>query len=564
VTDPQFELAATHPAAIAAWARRDPEGTAVRWKGAAGWEEWTRLEFAARCGRVAAALAAAGLVDDDRVGIVAPSSPAWVVVAEGAQGAGGITVGAYPTAAPAQLRYVFGHSGARFVFTGNAAITRNLVAVADELPELELVVVIDPDGLDDEELARVSTFADFLARADLPDDAAAAAYYDDRTAALEPDDLATIVYTSGTTGDPKGAVHSFRTIGQCADTVAVAMGYRPDDEYIVYLPLNHTAEQTYTVVMGAQVGWTLNFAQSMATLAADLVEVRPTVMFGVPRVFEKVREEIEIDPRREPGDGPLRRFGLDRLRVAVCGGAPLAEDLVEFFAAFGLRMCNTYGMTEAGGIAGAWDREPRPDTCGLPFPGVDLVVAHDGEALIKSHGLCLGYFRDPDATRDMFTPDGHLRSGDIVELTADGEVKVVDRKKDIIITAGGKNISPSAIEHALARSPYVNQAVVVGNDRRYIVALVEIAPDGVRELLDGTVSDETTFAELATHPRTVEAVDAAVRDLNLTLSQPEQIKRVALLSRQLLPSDPEVTPTMKVKRRPFEARYAEIIDELYA
>jgi long-chain acyl-CoA synthetase len=563
LADAAFELAPTHPAAIAAWAHRDSGGTAVRWKQDEGWAVWTRHQFAAQCGRVAAALADVGLEKGDRVGLVAASSQNWLIAAEGAQGAGGITVGAYPTAAPPQLAYVFGHSGSRFVFTGTAAITRNLLAVADDLPELEQVFVFDPSGLDDTELARVTPFADLLAGVALDDDAAARAY-DECTAALDPDDLATIVYTSGTTGDPKGAVHSYRTIGQCVDTVAVAMGYRPDDEYIVHLPLNHTAEQTYTIVMGAQVGWTLNFAQSMLTLPADLVDVRPTVMFGVPRVFEKVREEVEAAGPPAANVHPLQPFGLDRMRVAVCGGAPLAKDLVEFFAGFGLRMCNTYGMTEAGGIAAAWDREPLPDTCGVPFPGVDLVVADDGEALVKSHGLCLGYFRDPDATAAMFTADGHLRTGDVVELTADGEVRVIDRKKDIIITTGGKNISPSALEHSLARNPWINQAIVVGNDRRYVVALIEIAPDAVRELLGARVAPDATFVDLATHPDTLAAIDTAVNMLNVSLSQPEQIKRFAVLPRQLLPSDPEVTPTMKVKRRPFEARYADIIESLYA
>ena len=451
------ELAPTHPAAIAAWARRDPDGTSLRWNEDGTWRSQSRREFAVQCGRVAAALAAIGIERGDRVGIVGPSSPWWLTAALGAQAAGGVTVGAYPTSAPPQLRYVFGHSGARFLFVANAALLANVVAVLDDLPEVERVIVFDPTGIEDltgsvpeRHDSRIESLATFLDRADLSDDDAAA-YLHDVTATLDPDDLCTIVYTSGTTGEPKGALHSFRSISQCARTVIPAMGYRADDEYIVHLPLNHTAEQTYTVVMGSQVGWTMSFARSAATLADDLCDVRPTIMFGVPRIFEKVRTAIEEDPS-PPGENPLARFGLDRMRVAVCGGAPLPKETVSFFLGHGLRLCNTYGMTEGGAIACPWDRTPRPETCGIPFPGVEITVDDDGEILIRSDGLCLGYYRDPDASKALFTDDGFLRTGDLGRWS-DGELEIIGRKKEVIITSGGKNINPSGIENALHARP---------------------------------------------------------------------------------------------------------------
>jgi long-chain acyl-CoA synthetase len=539
---PSYELAPTHPAAIAAWARRDPDGTSMRAHDPARgeWRTWTRWQLAAACGRVARALADAGLQRGDRIGVVGPSNPAWLVAAEATQAAGGVTVGAYPTSAPSQLAYVFGHAGVRHVFAGDADLAARVESVRDRLPDLERVFLFDELALD------------------APAEHAAVEHLAEVTAQLRPEDIATIVYTSGTTGDPKGAVHSFRTIGMVAETVGPAMGYRTDDEYIVYLPLNHTAEQTYTVVLGAQSGWTLNFARSVATLPDDLRTVRPTVMFGVPRIFDKVREAMEAGGG---GEG-LAAFGLDRLRVAVCGGAPLARELVEFYAARGIRMCNTYGMTEGNAIASAWDRPPQGDTCGVPFPGVDLRFEDDGEILVRSQGICLGYYRDPEATAEMLTPDGFCRTGDIGRLTDDGEVQVVDRKKDIIITTGGKNISPSAIEHRLTSSPFLNQAVVIGNGRNFLTAVLELAPDAVGAALG--LDPVPPLAQLVGRPDVAALVDDAVAGANAELSRPEQVKRWALLERPLTPGDPEVTPTLKVKRRAFEARHAALIDALYA
>jgi long-chain acyl-CoA synthetase len=554
------ELAPTHPAAIAAWEQRDPDGIALRWNEDGTWRSQTRRDFAVQCGRVAAALAATGIERGDRVGIVGPSSPWWLTAARGAPSAGGVTVGANPTSAPPQLRYVFGHSGARFLFVANAALLANVLAVLDELPEVERVIVFDPTGFVPDPAGRVESLTAFLDRPGLSD-AHAAAYLHDVTATLDPDDLCTIVYTSGTTGEPKGALHSFRSISQCARTVIPSMGYRVDDEYIVHLPLNHTAEQTYTVVMGSQVGWTMSFARSAATLADDLCDVRPTIMFGVPRIFEKVRTAIEDDPS-PPGENPLARFGLDRMRIAVCGGAPLPKETVSFFLGHGLRLCNTYGMTEGGAIACPWDRTPRPETCGIPFPGVEITVDDDGEILIRSDGLCLGYYREPDASKALFTDDGFLRTGDLGRWS-DGELEIIGRKKEVIITSGGKNINPSGIENALTRDPYINQAVVIGNDRNYLVAVVELAAIPVQEFLAAQGVTTASFEDMVARREVAELVAAAVEAVNEGLSRPEQIKRFAILPRQLAITDPELTQTMKIKRPQFEARYAELIEPLY-
>jgi len=284
-------------------------------------------------------------------------------------------------------------------------------------------------------------------------------------------------------------------------------------------------------------------------------------MFGVPRIFDKVRSAIEDDPP-PPDESPLARFGLDRMRIAVCGGAPLAKETVSFFLQHGLRLCNTYGMTEGGAIACPWDRTPRPETCGVPFPGVEITIADDGEVLLRSSGLCLGYYRDPGATASMFTDDGFLRTGDLGRWN-DGELELVGRKKDVIITSGGKNVNPSGIQNALTRNPYINQAEVVGNDRNYLVAVIELATVPVEELLAARGTTVSSYGELSARPEARELVADAIATVNATLSRPEQIKRFAILPRPLALGDPELTQTMKVKRAEFEARYAELIEPLY-
>jgi long-chain acyl-CoA synthetase len=250
--------------------------------------------------------------------------------------------------------------------------------------------------------------------------------------------------------------------------------------------------------------------------------------------------------------------------VTVCGGAPLQPELVEFFAAHGVKMVNCYGMTEANAVAAAWDRPARGDTCGVPFPGVDLRLEPDGEVLVKSDGICRGYYRDPDATAELFSADGYVRTGDIGELTEDGELRLVGRKKEIIITAGGKNMSPGLIEHELTKNPYVNQALVIGEGRRHLVAVLEPSLEAFAEYFAARKEPTPAYAELIRHPAVDALLAAAVDEANRGLSHPEQIKRWAPLPRPLALGDPELTPTMKIKRRVFEDRHAELIEQLYA
>jgi long-chain acyl-CoA synthetase len=548
----------THPAAVVAGARREPSRVAVRFKRGQSWVEWSRIRLVEAVVAAARSLLELGLQTGDRVGVFAPSGVDWYIAALGVQSAGGIVVGAYPTSATPQIEYLFAHSGARFVFAGNADQARKVHAIRSSVP-IEQVIVFDPSSLTPDERTEVLAWDDF-ARVELRGDEAVA-YLDAITERLVPSDLCTIVYTSGTTGDPKGAMHSFETIGQVSYTVAPALGYTEADDYLVYLPMNHTAEQANSLVCGSALGWTLNFG-SLETLADDLLSIRPTVMFAVPRVIEKLRTLLTEQSEGSEGSDALTSIGLERMRILLAGGAPLAADVLSYFADFGLLIRNGYGMTEGGGICMPWATPPRTDTVGTPLPGVEMKLADDGEVLIRSSGLCLGYYRDEATSAEIFDEDGFLRTGDVGEWSDDGELRLIDRKKDLIITKGGKNIAPSGIEHLLKLSPYINQAILIGSDRPYVVALFELAPESItpwaiEHHLDPSVAALASSADVRA------LLQQHVDIVNGQLSPPEQVKRFAILPSVLAPSDPALTPTMKIRRSAFTDRYRDLIDALY-
>jgi long-chain acyl-CoA synthetase len=283
----------------------------------------------------------------------------------------------------------------------------------------------------------------------------------------------------------------------------------------------------------------------------------------VPRVIEKLRTLLTAQSEGSKGRDALTSIGLERMRILLAGGAPLAADVLSYFADFGLLIRNGYGMTEGGGICMPWATPPRTDTVGTPLPGVEMKLADDGEVLIRSSGLCLGYYRDEATSAEIFDEDGFLRTGDVGEWSDDGELRLIDRKKDLIITKGGKNIAPSGIEHMLKLSPYINQAILIGSDRPYVVALLELAPDvmtawAIERDLDPSI------ASLAANADVRAVLQLHVDEVNGQLSPPEQIKRFVILPDVLAPSDPELTPTMKIRRSAFSERYRELIDALYA
>ncbi len=575
---------------------------ALRYKRLGIWHRVTWAEYARRVREMAAALVASGLRPRENVAILGENCPEWLTCSLGAMAAGGAACGLYPTSAPEQIQYLLEHSEARVLFVENE---EQLDKVLPVLPRtrVERVVVWDERGLWGFEDPRVSFLPAFLAegRALL---AAGPAAVDERLASAEPGDTAMIIYTSGTTGPPKGAMISHANAMFMAEALVDANGLREDDELVSYLPLAHVYENLGAVFEHARLGYVVNFVESLDTLFQNLREVSPTYFASVPRIWEKLASSIElrmadstllkrvlfrvaVDVGRRyvratrqgrPSLGlraarfvtywlvfePLkRRIGFDRTRVAFSGAAPASPELFDFFQALGIPLLEGYGMTESSGVI-SLNRPDRPrvGTVGEPLVGIEVRLDDDGEILTRGPHVFKGYFQDPEETARTVDADGWLHTGDVGRWE-DGRLRIVDRKKDILITAGGKNIAPAYIENKLKFSPYIQDAVVIGDRRKYVSALILIDEDNVTKFAQDHRLPFGTFAELTQVPEVKRLIGREIEAVNETLSQVESVKRFALLPRRFYEEEGDVTPTKKVKRRNVEKRYADLVESLY-
>ena len=582
---------------------RQGDRLAIRFKEYGVWRRVTWREYGEAVDRVAAALLALGLVRGENVAVLGDNRPEWLYCHLGIQTAGGATVGIYPTSAPEQTRYLLQHSEVRLVFVENEEQLDKILTIVDET-RLERIVVWDAKGLWGFTDERVVFFEDFVKQgigyADSHPGAVAG-----RRASIAAEDTAMIIYTSGTTGPPKGAMLAHASILWGMSALGATNPLTHDDEVVSYLPFAHVYENLISVFGAIRYGYVVNFVESMDTLFQNLREVSPTYFASVPRIWEKLASTVELRMQdatwvkrtlyrwavatgrryvRAKFSGPgvplplalayrfaywsvlvplKRRLGFDRTRIAVCGAAPASPELFEFYHALGVPLIEGYGMTESTGVISVNRvHRPRVGTVGEPVPGVEVTLAEDGEILTRGPHVFKGYFREPELTAQTVDPEGWLHTGD-VGAWDDGYLKILDRKKDIIITAGGKNITPAYIENKLKFSPYIQDAVVVGDSRKYLVALILIDEDNVTKFAQDERIPFTTFQDLTQNPDVIRLIDAEVARVNRTLSQVEGIKKVALLPRRFYEEEGDVTPTKKVKRRALEARYAELIQSLY-
>jgi len=552
-----------------------------------GWQDVPWEDAARSVDELAAGFLSLGIGAGDRVALLARTRLEWTLCDWALISLGSPVVPVYPTSSALECAYILGSSGARFLVCEDRAQEAKLAPVRSELQALDRVVVIEgacADGglglADVRERGRT-----LLAQA--PDTVESA------RARIRPGDVATIVYTSGTTGPPKGCVLTHRNYVAMVEMVLAAGDVlRSDDVVLLHLPLAHTFARLVELAAPA-TGATIAFCPDAAGIPTALREVRPTVFPSVPRLFEKIAAAVQAGLDEQPrlqrrlADRALRagarasarrrsgrplspplalelavadrlvlakiraRLG-GRLRHAISGGAPLARELAEFFDSLGVLVLEGYGLTECA--TGATFNLPdchRFGTVGRALPGVEIAITDDGEILVRGENVFQGYFRDEDATREVLTPDGWLQTGDVGALDADGFLTITDRKKDIIVTAGGKNVSPQNIETAIETSRYVSQALVVGDRRPYLAALVCLDPD---EAQKAARTDEEARA----------LVQAIVDEVNASRGTAEQIRRFAILPRSFSAEAGELTPTLKVRRHVAEQHFRREIDSLYA
>ncbi|MER7302596.1 AMP-dependent synthetase/ligase [Nocardioides sp. NPDC127514] len=574
--------------------RHTPDGT--------GWRTLTWGELHQRARKLAAAYIAAGLQPGESVAIMAANRIEHVVADMATVLAGGVPISIYNTLAPDQVGYVAEHADPRIVvLETDDHVARWALGLKRE--EIVRVVTIDTAVEDD---PRAVAWDDFVASG-----AAALAEVgeelDARSAAVSPDDTVTMLYTSGTTGQPKGVVLTHRNIVFETTSSLTVSGVVEPGVLVSYLPFAHIAERVLSLYIPQFNGGHVYLVQDPALLLGTLQEVHPTSFFGVPRVWEKIRTGVtallaaETDEAKKAGvekamavglayvesqqfgqttspelqaqfeqvDAAVLStmralLGLDRVEWAASAAAPMPIEVAKFFAGLGLKIYDVYGMTETTGAAtGNGPGAFRLGTVGRAQPGIELRIAEDGEILFRGPIMTPGYVGRPDATAALFDSEGWLHTGDIGSLDEDGFLTVVDRKKEMIINSAGKNIAPSNIENLLKESPLVGHAMVVGDGRSYVVAVLtldgEIAPVVAQKL--GV--EAGSLAELAQHPVIRGAVAQAVDAANARLSRPEQVKAFELLGEEWTAESEELTPTLKLKRRVVSKKYADVIDGLY-
>ncbi len=585
--------ASTIPGLLVERARSRPDGVAFRAKELGVYRETTWAGLATRVAALAQALAARfGVGRGTAVAILGDPCPEWTIADFAAQALGAVSYGIYPTSAPGEVRYLLEHGGARVVVVEDQEHLDKTLAVLDACPGVRGVIVVDTRALFMYESAGVHRFADVESAGRGAASVDALAHL---AAAVRPDDPAAILYTSGTTGQPKGALYRHgQHLAACANILAHYPVLTDGEHRVVaMLPLCHTMGRNTVITMPLLADIVPHYPESLDTVAETLYEVAPTFVFTVPRYLQKFaahllvgidassplkraayRAALRLGRRGAAGVVAralvfrwlLEKAGLARVRLLISSGAPLPPAVAALWQAWGVNLCEAYGQTETGGalVSGQRGPYPRPGDVGTPAPNVEVALGDDGELRVRGADLFAGYWRDADATAAAYR-DGWLLTGDVAERTTDGDIRLVDRRKDLLITAGGKNISPAQIETVLRASPYVSDAVVFGEGRKYLAALIEMDGETVAEWARGRGLTHTGYASLAALPEVMRLLAAEIERANASLGRVEQVKAFRVLPREL---DPEqegepVTPTRKVKRRLMRERYHDLVESMF-
>ena len=598
----------TLPQMLRQRAQRDAQRVAIRQKDFGIWKPVTWAQYYQRACHFGQGLQQLGLPAGGHVGVIAENRIEWVLAQMGAGLVGGITVGVYPTSPANEVAYVVGHADIDIMVCEDQEQTDKVLEALSALPRLKKIIVMETKGLRSfapEHRELIATF-DEVER--LGAGVHSQARIDEVLARQTLDDIGLMIYTSGSTGKPKGAMISWRNMRGVSPGIIERLRLGAHTTHLSYLPLCHVAEQMLTTFCPIYLGSQVNFGESIRTVQEDLREVAPTMFLGVPRIWEKLHSAISIKmqetgalrralyqraladcaplfdkPRSQWSLGERLRYGahywlvlralqnfigLREAEVALTGAAPIAPDVVRFFRTLGVPLIEVYGLTESTGMVTGHELDRvSVGTVGIPTQGVQWRIAQGsdddmgGEFQIKGDMVFAGYYKNPEATAQSIQ-DGWLHTGDVVRLV-DGQIKIVDRLKDIMITAGGKNLTPSEIENTMKASPYIKECVIVAEGRKFVGALVMIDYETVGKWAEARRIAFTHFRSLVETPEVRQLIDAEIASGNAKLAQVAQIRKFHMLTKELDHDDGEVTATMKVRRSSIYKTYAAEIEALY-
>ena len=584
--------------------RERGDRVAMREKHLGIWRGISWRQYGDRARRVGMGLVALGLRPRDVVSIISDNRPEWLYTDLGVMSVAAIPNGIYTTDSARQMEYIVNDSGTRFFFAEDEEQLDKILTVRERCPELVKIFVYDMDGLHGFRDDQVMPF-DALLEAGERHDREHPGEFDRLVDLARPEDLAILVYTSGTTGSPKGAMLSHRNILFQLAYADFITELREGDQQLSFLPLCHIAERTFTVFNPLHTGSTVNFAESLDTVPEDIREIAPALFFAVPRIWEKFYSAVALRMRdatalgrfayeraiaigeaiadlRIAGrpvpwhrrlayraadflvlDNIKRSMGLHRARGAATGAAPIAPELIRWYMALGINMLEVYGQTENTGLATAMPPDRiRLGSVGLARPGTELRLSPEGEVLLRGPHVFLGYYRKPEKTAETVV-DGWLHTGDVGTIDPDGFVRITDRMKDIIITAGGKNVTPSEIENQLKFSPFIADAVVIGDRRKFLSCLVMIDHETVAQFAQERNVPFSNFASLCRAPEVQDLIRDEIERVNRQLARVETVKQFRLIEQLLTPEDEELTPTMKLRRTFVNVKYKDLIDSMY-
>ena len=586
----------TIPARLFATAERQRGAPAYHVKVNGEWKATSWQTYADEVKTAGKALMALGFAPGDSVSILGFNRPEWIITDVATMAVGGTATGVYTTCSPEEVQYIVDHAESAVVLVENQQQWKKVRAQRDRLPRLKHVVAMKGAGIEGE---GVLSWEEFMARGSGVSDADFFARVD----ALQPDGLATLIYTSGTTGPPKGVMLTHDNLYWTATTMNGLVESRNDDRLLSYLPLSHIAEQQLSIHGPIVTGASIYYAESLDKVAENLREVQPTLIFGVPRIWEKIHAGVSeklgqatgfkktlvdwvrkvcarktaLENRGETmGLGLALQYkladrlvlsklkpaiGLGQARACISGAAPIAKEVLEFFASLDIVIAEVYGQSEDSGPTSInLPGKTRLGTVGARIPGIEVKIAEDGEILVRGRNVFAGYFKEKAATDEALV-DGWLRSGDLGEFDKDGFLVITGRKKDIIITAGGKNIAPKNIEAALKNNRLVAEAVVIGDRRKFLTALIALDEQATASFL----KEKSASSSLPPHENDVvlKEIARAVEEVNSHLGQVETVKKFTILPRNLTIEHGELTPTLKVKRKMINQNFAQQIEAMY-